>query len=572
MTAKEHFQRVLASLGVISVTLTAEPKIVQGLDITARFVKALPYSNVQVNKDESFLKAAKEALNRNKDYTSAEKESIYEDFCGFYADWGYLLNSVGKRNILYQLEYTHIKRGAKLPKWASGTYGIGTIRTVGKSENSTVLKHEAAHSISDHGFLVGPINGYSTGYALNEGINASVTEKYYGGDTSYYIQRRDVINLSLLVGNEVIMDCYLNGDIDKLVNAIIENCPGINKLQVYKYFWYMDIINECGYQEKEVPKVISSGKEELYNEMFKSKFGYDYNLCKKRILGNCTFFDDEYKVILPQYSQVEVKVKKEELSVLNNQLDLNDRVSRVINDQFIELIDLLTISHDQSKRALAFDGNLEILEEIASFYSDSDKALRVLTVICNNINNNNNNYSDNFLDDYVSLLIEKASNISSDPIFLASFLRKNNTSLNGILYPLSIDNAIKKQLQLLDDQDLLYYYYNTDISFKKFELNDDDKWEYEFEDKYIGQIEITNYEIKNNTIVLSEDHDYYIEYAVFYDGVKYDDMYFSYEPIYEGSGEYPCLKFTSSSVENIDYSKLKVVAYQEMVLNSNKSR
>ena len=103
----------------------------------------------------------------------------------------------------------------------SGGYVIGTI-SLKNTEDVPVLSHEVSHYLSDHGIIVGTVNGYGLGYALNEEINSSVNFKYYVRDISYTEQKTDVFYLSLIIGNEAIINSYLNGNIDIIINAIVK--------------------------------------------------------------------------------------------------------------------------------------------------------------------------------------------------------------------------------------------------------------------------------------------------------------------------------------------------------------
>ena len=138
-------------------------------------------------------------------------------------------------------ENVNINRNAWMPRWASGDYKLGKIDiATGKGSMSTIT-HETAHALSDRGLVVGSINGYGLGYALDEGINTSVNDKYYSKDHVYGSQRLDTLKLSLLVDNETLIKTYQTKGPAYLIDKICEENAEINRIDIVKYISMMDI-------------------------------------------------------------------------------------------------------------------------------------------------------------------------------------------------------------------------------------------------------------------------------------------------------------------------------------------
>lgn len=573
-TFKDKVKKTISILGVVLTIGTVEPYLAEGLSFSLKRINSYSISS-SVDLNDEFINSFKSSLWKNDDFTEEEKTFIFNDYEEKINKYGYLLDENDKKYILSQIENVKVNRNVKLPRWASGDYILRNINI--KEDDLVTVRHEVYHALSDHGLLVGTINGYGMGYSINEDVNSS-----FNDDNAY--NSYDALKLSLLIGKETLLKAYLKGNINDIINSIVDNCEGISRYEAIKYICMKDVelfVDHYKVIEKySLPNSFYSEKDELYNKMFKAKYGYDF---KESLIYNnigftnpelirYNFLNDKMGIVMKKGGfQYYIGCDIKDCTKNINDTEYMNKVSYKFFDGNYNSFMSIIIEKDELLKYNSMDDFYKDYSNKYSFIDDVEDKLKFIfsgfTINEENINK--------FMDFFVPYVLSK--NLS--PKETAAYFRTSSSYLNVYEHDENFYNHMKPKLNNIKNMytkslnerlkgindEVFDYYNNTTISYIRFEPNDIEN--NILSNSYYRLEETDNYRIdlENRMITLRVDEDT-IPYET-----KYDDSYISFHKENLNSNDNIYIYEMSDKVyDNFDKSKLEIYQAIEVKNNINK--
>ena len=478
LTLKEKLQKTLAGLGVAVTIVTCVPSATELISYSMKRNKTSTISTTfELDEgNDRFVSEANQAFNNNPYFTDEEKEIVTTGFKKYIDDWGYLLNETDKKYLIYMCENLKFHRDVWQPYWSLGSYSCKNIWVKNNKDSNSVVSHEVCHAFSDRGLLNGTISGYAFGYALNEGINTSVNDYYYMKDDTYEKFRMHVFNLSLLVDNEVLIKAYQKNGPEYIVSSVIEQNPNISAADVIRYILKMDLeLFFADYKvlpEFEVPIDFRKEMQELYNKMFKIKYGYDYSesVMSEQTFDGINFLDE--KLELTRTDGFVVKkylIPKSLLSSKSSEFDYEKYL--IEENKEFDYSGSLSILASQSEveNYTSWD---EFCMAFASKYPSPEEELaKVKAVFTQKLCEGN-------FDHYMKYTLDKVLMMEQSPEFTACYIKKIRDIVKSEAGE-SIENfeerfttKTKEFLMQNNMEEVLNLYINSDIEFETFDYDD----------------------------------------------------------------------------------------------------
>lgn len=534
LSIKQRLQKLLAVLGVGVTLFTVEPKVVELVSYTLKRATALSYSSIILDEtsDKGFLNEFFTAINKNGDLLDEEKEKIFEGFTKYFSDWGYLLDTLDRKYILNMAENVNINRNAILPPWACASYALGNINIEKGKDSLDTVTHEYNHAFSDRGLAIGTVNGFGFGYAMNEGINTAINEQYYCEDGSYCNQMLDVLKLSLLVGNEVLIEAYQKRGSKCVVSKMKD--LGIDYADAVKYISMMDIeLFVDGYEvfgEKyNLPNSFYEAKDALYNKMFKSKYGYDFSETVFRRLGvgygeygglgRHSFLEEKFYIKREDGFTIRYydEVPKEVLIQKESSVD--------ISKYFIDESSPLEYCEESYLKILAPDFK-NIVNKLGSFESvycylthesyNDEYSLDIREMLLGHLDEDN-------IEFYTHCFIHNMLSFDQTAEFMACYMKSLSDCISKKLYK-SFQVLAIEELENMDRDDIIDLYCNTTIEFKSFNL--DNIFESVIKDNYYRTKETKDFIITDKKLIVKVEGEENRVSEIIYDDYVVDGNYY----------------------------------------------
>ena len=483
LSVKEKVQKVLAGLGIAVTLVSVEPALVEAVSYSLKRVNSFSYSTLidEKTSNDEFMEQFTIAINKNQDYKEKERKVIIEGYAKYIDDWGYLLEEADKEYILHMAENVNINRGAWQPRWAIGSYGSGNIN-ITDQDNVPCVSHESAHAFSDRGLIAGSVNWFGLGYAFNEGINTSINDKYIIRDRVYTAQRYDTMKLSLLAEDEDIIIAYQKEGPEYFCKKVTERNKNINYTDVLRYLSMMDLelfLNHYKIiEDYKLPVEFFKEKDELYNKMFKAKYGYDFSesvydqLDKTR---GANFLDAEITGIKSDGFKSQLySIPKNLLASKASDFDYSKYIVGENYDfKYSEALNFL-VSASEVEKYNSWD---EFCSAFAEKYSsDEEEFNKVKSVFTQELCDDNFDY-------YMGYALDKVSKTNYSSEFTTCYIRElynilkkdieNKEKFSEKKSVENFDEKFNKKIQqfLIQNnmQDVLNLYYNSDIKFVEFD-------------------------------------------------------------------------------------------------------
>jgi len=515
LTLKEKLQKTLVILGVGVIVISLYPKASDLASYSLKRLKSYSYSSVddQITSDSGFINQFAIAINKNDDFLDEEKVLLVDGYEKYFADWGYIFDDIDKRYVLRMAENVKVNRNVSLDYPIAGNYCFDNINLVDSAPLNTVA-HEACHAFSDRGLYVGSINGFGFGYAMNEGINASINDRYFSADESYDSQRYDVLKLSLLVDDEVFIKSYQQKGPLYVVKSLGE--IGVNYLDAVKYISMMDIMLFANKEKYTLPEDFYVEKDELYNKMFKLKYGYDFS---ESLLGTMPFDNDVHflldKFICNRYRENDLIVgyynfSKKDLATKECEINYSEKL---IDEYFTEIMfdynSILLLDPNFRKNFMAL-GSLDLYCSSIMDNEISKGELQIAkTMFSIGINEHNLKYYTLGLVNNMLAMEEWTAE------FMACYLREAESLLAHNLEN-TFTSTVVDLLRENGREDIVDLYTKTTLHFKEVDYNFPKR--NVIDEEYFKLRQTNNYIIDNNKIVLKLDVDEYSVYEGIYNG------------------------------------------------------
>lgn len=470
LTLKEKIQKSLSILGIVATIIAIEPAALELVSYSLKKVNSISHTDTidENTETDDYLEQFSISINKNNQYNDKEKEEIIKGFSDYINDWGYLLNETDKKYILHMIENVKINRSAWMPKWARGDYALEQINIKEENDYLNVVTHETCHLLSDRGLLVGTINGYGLGYAINEGINTSVNSKYYSNDDAYDKQVKDIMKLSLLVDNETLVKSYQKEGPALIASEISKSIPGITYIEVLKYISMLDIeLFIDTYQmieDYKLSKDFYKEKEELYNKMFKAKYGYDFSesVMAKTKAKPQSFLEDD--IFVRKETEIDTKFYKLPKECLAKK-DSNFEYEKYSNGEYFN------INYNYLLKILVSPEELRQYETIDEFIVDYAKKYPIAE---NELNQIKTIFTEGLTEDnincYIMHVLDRMLTENKSPEYIACYLKliyksvKDSSDISNIKE--KFDEKLNKALEKNDMHEVADLYHNSDICFK----------------------------------------------------------------------------------------------------------
>lgn len=484
LSVKEKVQKVLAGLGIAVTLVSVEPALVEAVSYSLKRVNSFSYSTLidEKTSNDEFMEQFTIAINKNQDYKERERKVIIEGYAKYIDDWGYLLEEADKEYILHMAENVNINRGTWLPRWAIGSYGSGNINITNQVNDVPCVSHESAHAFSDRGLIAGSKNWFGLGRAFNEGINTSITDKYIIGDIAYPAQRYDTMKLSLLAEDEDIIIAYQKEGPEYFCKKVAERNKNINYTDVLRYLSMMDLELFLNYykiiEDYKLPVEFFKEKDELYNKMFKAKYGYDFSESVDGQLDkiyNANFLDAEITGSKSDGFKSQLySIPKNLLASKASDFDYSKYIVGENYDfKYSEALNFL-VSVSEVEKYNSWD---EFCSAFAEKYSsDEEEFNKVKSVFTQELCDDNFDY-------YMGYALDKVSKTNYSSEFTTCYIRElynilkkdieNKEKFSEKKSVENFDEKFNKKIQqfLIQNnmQDVLNLYYNSDIKFVEFD-------------------------------------------------------------------------------------------------------
>ncbi len=255
----------------------------------------IKYEMVEYAKEEVYEKEfINTCINNNKNLSIEEIEA-FTIYNNFIRDFSFSVNEMSR--ICNEIRKVNVNYVVKSDKKVSGTfYRDSTIKIYTSNVEDrliAILGHEGFHAISNN------INKNSIGLLdydkgvgtkLNEGLTQLLTEEYFGDirESVYYSEVLIVKMLLEIVEPKIMIESYINGNIDLLIDAILGIDSSVDRERIINFIRLIDdnqnninrIIDEMDYyymlskgKHLKEDKLMNAYKLKLFNDFNKSVIG-----------------------------------------------------------------------------------------------------------------------------------------------------------------------------------------------------------------------------------------------------------------------------------------------------------
>lgn len=456
------------------------------------------YSSIALDEDDIFISQLNNEIDKNTSIKDQEKGQIKEGLYSFINDYGYLMNHTDKMRFLELIKNVNIFRNAKMNDITLGYYNASDDNIYIKYEDDlNTITHEFSHLITDNGKFVGTC--VELGRALNEGITESINLKYYNVTSkkgSYPTERNDVFKLSLLCDRDAIIDSYLHSDLSIFIDNICDNCDRISKRDVLKYLYLMDTLLENNLSNKNSEELVLQ-KTQLYNKMFKAKYGYSFYDSYANKVYNNNFLDDEFVCSSSKgiFDSTTYKVSFDKLKEMTN-IELDNNILDLHFDFHKAYYYFFLFGGQET----IFDNNIHTVSQIYDYfdkYENSDEIKDNIRLFLES-----DGLNDDLLPKYLDTLLNTVGNDMIDVKYTSSLLKMinenycvNTNKSSKEFFNKTLEEVLNKNNSLSRDKldEIKYYYFNTDIRLSSYSVGSFD--DFELADSYYEINKASNYMI-----------------------------------------------------------------------------
>ncbi|MDD6879653.1 MAG: hypothetical protein PUD59_05500 [bacterium] len=462
--------------------------------------------NEFVNNSNKLIDEFNKAVDSNYNFSDLESRITKISCNKLLNDWGYLYdNDEDFENLIYIISNLDIIRNQIFNENISGCYTLSNEIKVSNQDcllsDASVFNHELIHAVSNHGLTIGTLGCITFGKGFNEGISESIKRKYgINGYNTYDNAIIDTFKLSILIGKENIMKSFLVDSIYYLVKSIKDCCNNIKITDILKYIYMIDEETNSYKNGIKLNDNFFKEKDELYNKLYKSVYKKNFNNLN---IVNCNFLDDKvtieidnkkYCIPVSKYNEINFNnISEYEMYCTIESEDLN-------NNYLIFLMD--------EEEKIKYKSNTKkcIDNLLYKYKSMEDEKYNKFINILNGINGTT-------VSDYVNLIIDVLDNKNLDKYEYVSELREFESIVSYSNYNCDdikklINREIINELNKRNYEDLLFLYESTDICYVIYDYYNRNNCI--ISNTYNEFVEIDNYRIFNNRIVVDLDDEYSI--------------------------------------------------------------
>ena len=464
--------------------------------------------SINYNEFDSIISEFNRIVDLNSDFTEQEKELLKKGTNNFLEDWGYLFSEQDIKDLLFRIGNVRVRNKNKMEYNVSGTYYNLHVDVINRQDILTSI-HEYIHCMMDHKKVNGFRNNNGLGRAIDEAIVETLTSYYYASTSddvdrgSYVEQRKNLFKISLFIDSESLLKRSFVSD-ESIIDIFKNSCPGVEEDKILRYLTLLDIdcagiFEEKYSQDDDFYREIDS----LYNELYKAKYGKDFNYSYEIISdnflsddvvfidGNCTYcIPKAIFHMIDKYALNDNDYKKYLCGIHYKYFDL-----------FAKMPIIVFAGDDDEAKYIESNTDEFLLGLYEKYENDPEKQNDIINIL---------NLTENCFDSYFNIYIDLLKERNLHPAVFIAELRKglslfeqyclltesqidSDIYYKNSIYKNKIDKIygempseftirsrlhekwvkeLGKKIDCLHDFDLSYWYNETDVNFIYYDLYD----------------------------------------------------------------------------------------------------